>query len=66
MSAMPFDRKKHLAQRKVGRPHYPTDGPRTADFLAAHGRSEYVFGWASVPAAHLWKTARCAPDGQTA
>jgi hypothetical protein len=65
MSAMPFDRRKHLAQRKVGRPRY-TDGPRTAEFFAAHGPSEYAFGWATVPAAHLWKTARCALDGQTA
>jgi len=66
MSAMPFDCKKHLAQRKVGRPRYPTDAPRTAEFVAARGPSEYAFGWASVPAAQLWKTARCAPDGQTA
>jgi hypothetical protein len=66
MSAMPFDRKKHLAQRNVERPRDPIDGPRTAVFLAAHGPSEYAFGWAGVLAAHLWKTARCAPDRQTA
>jgi hypothetical protein len=66
MSAMPFDRKIHLAQRKVGWPRYPTDGPRRAQFLAARGPSESAFGWASAPAAQLWKTARCAPDGQTA
>jgi hypothetical protein len=34
--------------------------------VAAHGPSAYAFGSASVPAAQLWKTARCAPDGQTA
>jgi hypothetical protein len=66
MSAMPFDRKKHLARRKLGRPRLPTDGPRTAELLAAHGPSETAFGWASVPAAQLWKTAPGAPHGQTA
>ena len=66
MSAMPFDRKIHRAQRKVGRPRDPTDGLRTAEFLAAHGPSDYAFGWASVPAAQLGQTARCAPDRQTA
>ena len=35
--------------------------------LAAHGPSDHAFGWESVPAAQLWKTARCAaPDGQAA
>jgi hypothetical protein len=33
--------------------------------VAAHGLSAYAFGCASVPTAQLWKTARCAPDGQT-
>jgi hypothetical protein len=30
------------------------------DHLKAHGPSEYAFGWESIPAAKLWKTARCA------
>ena len=36
------------------------------EYLAAHGPSDHAFGWESVPAAQLWKTARCAPDGQAA
>jgi len=64
MSAMPFDRKKHLAQSHVGQLCYPTDDPRMAEFLAAHGPSEYASGLASVPA-QLCKTVPCAPNGQT-
>jgi hypothetical protein len=64
MSAMPIDRKKYLAQRHLGQQRYPTDDPRMAEILAAHGPSEDAFGLASVPA-QLWKTARCAPNGQT-
>jgi hypothetical protein len=30
------------------------------EHLAAHGSSDYAFGWESIPAAQLWKTARCA------
>ena len=37
------------------------------EHLTAHGPSDYAFGWESVPAAQLWKTARCgAMDGQAA
>jgi hypothetical protein len=37
------------------------------EHLATHGPSEHAFGWESVPAAQLWKTARCdAPGGQAA
>ena len=37
------------------------------EHLAAHGPSDYAFGWESVPAAQLWKTAQCAaPNGQVA
>ncbi len=36
------------------------------EHLAAHGPSDHAFGWESVAAAQLWKTARCAPDGQAA
>ena len=30
------------------------------DHLKQHGPSEHAFGWESLPAAQLWKTARCA------
>jgi hypothetical protein len=43
-----------------------TAAKQRLEFLAAHGPSEHAFGWESVPTAQLWKTARCAPDGQTA
>ena len=33
--------------------------------LKAHGPSHYAFDWQTA-AAQLWKTARCAPDGQVA
>jgi hypothetical protein len=36
------------------------------EHLAAHGPSEFAFDWAGVPAAQLWKTARCASGGQAA
>jgi hypothetical protein len=37
------------------------------DHLKAHGPSDYAFGWERIPAAQLWKTARCAePSGQAA
>jgi dihydroorotase len=36
------------------------------EYLAAHGHSDFAFGWESAPAAQLWKTARCAPVGQAA
>lgn len=30
------------------------------DHLKRHGPSDYAFGWERLPAAQLWKTARCA------
>jgi hypothetical protein len=30
------------------------------DYLKTHGSSEHAFGWDAIPAAQLWKTARCA------
>lgn len=30
------------------------------EHLAAHGPSEFAFGWESVPAAKLWREKRCA------
>ena len=49
--------------------HRPTviEAKERIEYLAAHGPSDHAFGWESVPAAQLWKTARCsAPDGQAA
>jgi hypothetical protein len=48
--------------------HLPTmnEAKQRLDHLTAHGPSEHAFGWESVPSAQLWKTARCAADGQAA
>jgi len=35
------------------------EGVERLDHLRAHGPSDQAFGWESVPAAQLWKTARC-------
>lgn len=35
------------------------EGVARLDHLKAHGPSDYAFGWDHIPAAHLWKTARC-------
>ena len=42
--------------------HRPTiaEALERLDHLKAHGPSDYAFGWDSLPAAQLWKTARCA------
>ena len=42
--------------------HVPTveEAKERLEHLAVHGPSEYAFGWESVPAAQLWKSARCA------
>ena len=29
------------------------------DHLRAHGPSDFAFGWENIPAAQLWRTARC-------
>ncbi len=34
--------------------------------LTAHGPSDHAFGWESMSAAQIWKTARCASDEQAA
>lgn len=41
--------------------HRPTleKGVARLDHLIAHGPSDYAFGWDRIPAAQLWKTARC-------
>ncbi len=49
--------------------HEPTlqEAKERLEYLAGHGPSDYAFGWDSVSAAQLWKTARCAaPGGQAA
>jgi len=49
--------------------HVPTmtEAKERLAHLAANGPSDYAFGWESVPAAQLWKTAQCAaPNGQVA
>jgi hypothetical protein len=35
------------------------EGVARLDHLKAHGASEYAFGWENIPAARLWKAARC-------
>jgi hypothetical protein len=42
--------------------HRPDVGEALArlDHLKTHGSSEHAFGWDAIPAAQLWKTARCA------
>jgi len=41
--------------------HRPTmaEGVERLDHLREHGPSDYAFGWDGIPAAQLWKTARC-------
>ncbi len=49
--------------------HRPTvaEAIERLEYLKRHGSSNYAFGWESVPAAQLWKTARCvASDGHAA
>ena len=61
--------KPHFVIWWVPAGHRPTIGEAKArlEYLTTHGPSEHAFGWESVPAAQLWKTARCgAPDGQAA
>ena len=42
--------------------HLPTveEAKERLEHLAAHGPTEHAFGWESLPAAQLWKTAKCA------
>ena len=42
--------------------HIPTveEAVERLEHLGQHGPSDYAFGWESLPAAQLWKTARCA------
>ena len=66
-----FDKmeKPHFVMWWVPASHRPTvaEAKERLEYLTAHGPSDHAFGWESVPAAQLWKTARCAaPDGQAA
>jgi hypothetical protein len=36
-----------------------TEGVERLEHLKEHGPSDYAFGWDRIPAAQLWKTARC-------
>jgi hypothetical protein len=59
----------HFVMWRIAAGHIPTlaEAKERLDHLTAHGLSEYAFGWESIAAAQLWKTARCAaPDGQAA
>jgi hypothetical protein len=59
----------HFVMWWVPAGHLPTLGEakERLEHLTARGPSDYAFGWESVPAAQLWKTARCgAMDGQAA
>lgn len=42
------------------------EGVARLDHLKVHGVSGYAFGWESIPAAHLWKTARCGNSNEHA
>ena len=41
--------------------HRPSmaEGVERLDYLKQHGPSDHAFGWDRLPAAQLWKTARC-------
>jgi hypothetical protein len=52
----------HLVMWWVAAGLLPTvaEAKERLEYLAAHGPSDHAFGWESIPAAQLWKTARCA------
>jgi hypothetical protein len=59
----------HFVMWRIPAGHLPSvnEAKERIEYLAAHGPTDFAFGWESVPAAQLWKTARCAaPDGQAA
>ena len=66
-----FDKmeKPHFVMWWVPAGYRPTveEAKERLEYLTARGPSDHAFGWESVPAAQLWKTACCAaPDGQAA
>lgn len=48
--------------------HQPSieEGVEHLDHLKAYGPNDHAFGWESVPAAQLWKTARCGAPSEHA
>jgi hypothetical protein len=48
--------------------HLPTviEAKERLAYLSTHSPTDHAFGWESIAAAQLWKTARCAPDGRAA
>lgn len=48
--------------------HRPSiaEGVERLDYLREHGPSDYAFGWAHIPAAQHWKTARCGASAEHA
>jgi hypothetical protein len=42
------------------------EGVERLEHLKAHGPSDYAFGWDRIPAAQLWKTARCGAPSEHA
>ena len=58
----------HFVMWWVPAGHRPSlaEAKERLEHLAIHGPSDQAFGWESAASAQLWKTARCAPDGQAA
>jgi hypothetical protein len=54
-----------LAMWFVPAGHRPSleEGVERLDHLIAQGPSDYAFGWDRIPAAQMWKTARCGVAG---
>jgi uncharacterized protein DUF3291 len=48
--------------------HRPSmaEGVERLEYLKAHGPSDHAFGWDRIPAAQLWKTARCGAPSEHA
>ena len=42
------------------------EGVERLDYLVANGPSDHAFGWDRIPAAQLWKTARCGAQSEHA
>ena len=42
----------------------PQEGRERLDYLAAHGPSDYAFGWESLNQDNMWMRARCACSAQ--
>jgi hypothetical protein len=42
------------------------EGVEKLEHLKAHGPSDHAFGWDRIPAAQLWKTARCGAQTERA